>query len=68
MLPMIRVVDVETTGLDPAADRIVEIAVVGVDFERRSCCKLFNSLVDPGIPIPPEVSAIHHITTAMVAG
>ena len=65
---MIRVVDIETTGLDPAVDRIVEIAVVGVDFERRSYCKLYHSLVDPEIPIPPEASAVHHITTAMVAG
>ena len=64
---MIRVVDVETTGLDPAVDRIVEIAVVGVDFERRCYRKLFHSLVDPEIPIPPEASAVHHITTAMVA-
>ena len=62
------VVDVETTGLDPSADRIVEIAVVGVDFERRCYRKLFHSLVDPEIPIPPEASAVHHITTAMVAG
>ena len=62
------VVDVETTGLDPANDRVVEIAVVGVDFQRRCYRKLYDSLVDPGIPIPPEASAVHHITTAMVAG
>ena len=62
------VIDLETTGLDPAVDRIVEIAVVGIDFERRCYRRLFHSLVDPGIPIPPEASAIHHITTAMVAG
>ena len=66
--PAALVVDLETTGLDPAADRVVEIAVVGVDFERRSYRKLYHSLVDPGIPIPPEASAVHHITTAMVAG
>ena len=64
----VRVVDIETTGLDPAVDRIVEIAVVGVDFEARCYTKLFHSLIDPGIPIPPEASAVHHITTAMVAG
>ena len=62
------VIDLETTGLDPEVDRIVEIAVVGIDFDRRSYHKLFHSLVDPGIAIPPEASAIHHITTAMVAG
>ena len=62
------IVDLETTGLDPAADRIVELAVVGIDFEHRCYHKVFHSLVDPAIPIPPEASAIHHITTAMVAG
>ena len=62
------VVDLETTGLDPAVDRIVEIAVVGIDFERRCYRRLFRSLVDPEIPIPPEASAVHHITTVMVAG
>ena len=65
---IVRVVDIETTGLDPATDRIVEIAVVVVDFQGQHYRKLFHSLVDPGIPIPPEASAVHHITTAMVAG
>ena len=62
------VIDLETTGLNPAVDRIVEIAVVGVDFERRCYRRLFHFLVDPEIPIPPEASTVHHITTAMVAG
>ena len=31
---MIYVVDVETTGLDPAVDRVVELAVVTVDEDR----------------------------------
>ena len=49
------VVDVETTGLDPSADRIVEIEVVGVDFERRCYRRLFHSLVDPEIPFRPKL-------------
>ncbi len=52
--------DLETTGTDHAKDRIVEIALVklmpgGV---RETMIKRVN----PGIPIPPEVSAIHGIT------
>lgn len=62
----ISMIDVETTGLDPMVDRIVEIAIVvssgGVVTDR------WSALVDPGVPIPQEVSAIHGITTEMVSG
>lgn len=57
--------DLETTGLDFKNDRIVELAFIKVtprgdvlERERR-----FN----PGIPIPPEATAIHGITDADVA-
>jgi exodeoxyribonuclease X len=58
--------DVETTGLDPVTDRIVEIG----------WCDLLNGkiygpnsmMVDPGRSIPPEASAIHHLTDEDVAG
>lgn len=58
------VIDTETTGLNPDHDRVVEIAAVryrdGYPFER------LETFVDPGIPIPPEASAIHGITDATV--
>jgi DNA polymerase-3 subunit epsilon len=58
--------DLETTGTNIAKDRIVEIAILKVhpngNKESRSW------LVNPGIPIPPEVSAIHGITDEKVAG
>ncbi len=54
--------DTETTGRNPAVDRIVELAaydpVTGRSFER---------LINPGIPIPPETIMVHQITDAMVA-
>lgn len=54
------VVDTETTGLNPGADKVVSIAGVwtrpGTGGFRRE-----SRLVDPGMPIPPEASAIHHI-------
>ena len=61
----IYVVDVETTGLDPDHDRVVELAVVSVFENRREYgAPIYNSLVIPGIPIPAAASAIHHIVDA----
>lgn len=61
----VRIIDCETTGFDPEEDRLVEIAAVDwVDgfFEPAR-----STLVNPGIPIPPTASAVHHITDRMVA-
>ena len=59
------VVDVETTGMRASGDdRITEIAVVLVQGERREL--VFESLVNPGRPIPPMVSAMTGISDAMV--
>jgi DNA polymerase-3 subunit epsilon len=57
--------DLETTGLDMKNDRIVELAFIkltphGDVLER---VRRFN----PGIPIPPEATAVHGITDADVA-
>ncbi len=57
--------DVETTGTDAANDRIVELGIVlgrgGAVVDRKAW------LVNPGRPIPAEVSAIHGIKDADVA-
>jgi DNA polymerase-3 subunit epsilon len=59
------VVDVETTGMRAgASDRITEIAVVVVHGSRREV--VFDSLINPGRPIPPAVCAITRITDEMV--
>ncbi len=61
------VVDVETTGMRAGgSDRITEIAVVVVHGGRREV--VFDSLVNPGRPIPPAVCAITNITNQMVQG
>jgi DNA polymerase-3 subunit epsilon len=62
----IAVIDLETTGPDPVKDRIIELGVVTLvpDAPRKEWSRRFN----PGVPIPPEASAIHGITDANVAG
>jgi DNA polymerase-3 subunit epsilon len=59
------VVDVETTGMRAGgSDRITEIAIVVVHGGRREV--VFDSLVNPGRPIPPAICAITNITNDMV--
>lgn len=64
----IRVIDTETTGLPPDC-KIVEIATVDLvhDGTQWARDRTWTTLVNPGVPIPPEASAIHHITDEMVA-
>lgn len=52
--------DLETTGVDPAKDRIVEISLVKVmpDGSREVKTRRLN----PGMPIPAAATAVHHIT------
>ncbi len=59
--------DTETTGLDVATARIVEIAAVRVHGSAAADDDRFVSLVHPGIAIPPDSTAIHTITDAEVA-
>lgn len=58
--------DLETTGLHAVADRVVEIGAIQFQGERP--LQTFEALVDPGVPIPPEATAVHGITDAMVRG
>lgn len=59
-------IDCETTGLDPIKDQIIEVAVV--KFNLETILEEFESLIDPGCPIPETSIAIHHITPEMVFG
>jgi DNA polymerase-3 subunit epsilon len=51
--------DVEMTGLDPASDRICEIAIVRV--ERGVRVDHFSTLVHPDVPVSPNAFAVHGI-------
>jgi DNA polymerase-3 subunit epsilon len=58
--------DLETTGTKPSEDMIVEVGAVL--FEGAQAVKGFGALVDPGIPIPPDASAVNGITDDMLRG
>ena len=58
--------DLETTGTSPSTDMIVEIGAVR--FEGPTPMERYSTLVDPGIPIPPEASAVNGINDDMVRG
>ncbi|MGW4650051.1 exonuclease domain-containing protein [Kitasatospora sp. NPDC004289] len=52
--------DLETTGTDPATSRIVTAALVDTFGGRPE--RVLNWLLDPGVPVPAEATAIHGIT------
>lgn len=56
--------DIESTGTNPATDKIITLAL-------RSVGSLETAryiIVNPGIPIPKEATEVHGITDDMVAG
>lgn len=59
-------IDLETTGLDPLGDRIIEIGATR--FDRSGAIDHFTTLVDPGRPIPPVVQTLTGLTDADLAG
>lgn len=58
--------DIETTGLDPQSDAIVEIGAVR--FSARRVEDEFSTLINPGRPIPPFITQLTGITDQMVRG
>ncbi|MGD0380017.1 MAG: exonuclease domain-containing protein [Acidimicrobiales bacterium] len=60
------VVDVETTGGSPATAALTEIAAA--KYRGGECVGEFQSLVDPGCPVPPLISLLTGITDDMVVG
>ena len=57
------VFDLETTGLSPVSDKIVEIA--GVRVRDGNITEEFSSLVDPQCEIPESAIAVHGITNGL---
>lgn len=59
------VIDVETSGLDPVSDHVVELAAVDLSDDRRA-----STLVEPppGTVIDPQASAVHHLVAGDLVG
>jgi DNA polymerase-3 subunit epsilon len=58
-------IDVETTGLKPNLDRIVELSILKI--HPNGTREYKSHRINPEIPIPAETTAIHGITDADVA-
>lgn len=56
--------DLETTGIFPNRDRIVQIGII--KFYPNGEVTEWETLVNPGVAIDPEASAVHKITDDMV--
>jgi ATP-dependent DNA helicase DinG len=57
--------DLETTGLDPQRDAILEIGAV--KFRGDEVLDTFSTLINPGRPIPPKITEITGLVDADVA-
>ncbi len=64
-MPNLVALDIETTGLDPKREAIMEIGAVR--FNGRRVEKEWSTLVNPGRAIPPFISQLTGITNQMVA-
>ncbi len=64
--PVFVAIDLETTGFDAATDRIIDVGATR--FDRSGRAEAFESLVDPGRPIPEEIRELTGIGDSDVAG
>ena len=61
------VIDTETTGLDPAKARVIEIGAIPLRKGKVDETAGLRVLINPGEPIPEEATRIHAIDDRMVA-
>ncbi|MCL4870933.1 MAG: DEAD/DEAH box helicase family protein [Anaerolineae bacterium] len=57
-------IDIETTGFDSNRESIIEFAAI--IFEGEKILEEVHSLINPGIPIPPEITRLTGINDRMV--
>ncbi len=62
--------DTETTGSDPATAEVCEVAFLLAEYDGFTFTgkkQVFETLIKPSVPIPPEASAVNQISNRMVA-
>ncbi|HZQ14065.1 MAG TPA: 3'-5' exonuclease [Pseudolabrys sp.] len=66
------VIDLETTGLDPSRDEIIELAMIQFRYsasgEITGVSDVFQSFNEPSVPIPTRITQLTGIADPMVAG
>ena len=65
------IVDVETTGMDPKKDRIIEIGLLEfVQEEGRTpvVTRMYGAIEDPGVPLCPEIQKLTGLDDPILAG
>lgn len=66
------ILDLETTGLEPTKDEIIEFGMVPFTYDAGgrivAVGEPFSRLRQPSRPIPPEITKLTGLTDAMVAG
>lgn len=55
--------DVETTGLDPAKDKLLEIGAAKI--QDGKICETYGTLIDTGMPVPFRIQQLTGITDRM---
>jgi len=66
-------IDTETTGMDYATDKIIEIGIIAFEYDPATLSIIrisgrYSGFEDPGRPLPQEIIEITGITDEMVAG
>lgn len=56
--------DIETTGLDPSEDKIIEIGALKV--KDKKIVGVFKEFINPGMALPPKIIEITKITDKML--
>ena len=67
ILPQFVVLDTETTGLDPSSDRLIDLGAVRLGRDLQIVDR-FQTLVDPGVPIPLYITRMVGICDDDVRG
>lgn len=60
------IIDTETTGTSPPGSRVIELACMSL--AQGEVVGRFETLVDPGVPVPPFITGLTGIRTSMLVG